>query len=184
MYGVINKSLRDMVIEQFGEPKWSEVLQRSGVPDDSFLAMQSYDDDVTYKLAQACADEMQIDLTDALRAFGVHWVENTVSKQYESLMRAAGSDMLGFLGNLNNLHDRISSTFLNYRPPAFEVGDRSGNEVEILYLSERVGLTPFVEGLLRGLADRFNQEMEIVDIVPQQVSQGEQTLFKVRMGQH
>ena len=121
MYGVINKSLRDMVIEQFGEAKWSEVLQRSGVPDDSFLAMQSYDDDVTYKLAQACADEMQIDLGDALRAFGVHWVENTVAKQYETLMRAAGSDMLGFLGNLNNLHDRISSTFLNYRPPAFEI---------------------------------------------------------------
>ena len=67
MYGVINKSLRDMVIEQFGEAKWSEVLQRSGVPDDSFLAMQSYDDDITYKLAQSCADEMQIDLGDALR---------------------------------------------------------------------------------------------------------------------
>ena len=181
MYGVINKSLRDMVIEQFGEAKWSEVLQRSGVPDDSFLAMQSYDDDVTYKLAQACADEMQIDLGDALRAFGVHWVENTVAKQYETLMRAAGSDMLGFLGNLNNLHDRISSTFLNYRPPAFEIQDGDGEDVKILYLSERVGLTPFVEGLLRGLADRFNQQMEIIDIAPQKVAKGEQTLFTVRM---
>ena len=39
MYGVINKSLRDMIVEQFGEGKWEEVLQRSGVPDDSFLAM-------------------------------------------------------------------------------------------------------------------------------------------------
>ena len=56
MYGVINKSLRDMVVEQFGEEKWQEVLLRSGVPDDSFLAMQSYDDDITYSLAQACAE--------------------------------------------------------------------------------------------------------------------------------
>ena len=30
MYGVINKSLRDMVVEQFGEGKWQEVLLRSG----------------------------------------------------------------------------------------------------------------------------------------------------------
>lgn len=182
MYGVINKSLRDMVVEQFGEAKWSEVLQRSGVPDDSFLAMQSYDDDITYSLAQACADEMEIDLSDALRAFGVHWVENTVAKQYETLMRAAGSDMLSFLGNLNNLHDRISSTFLNYRPPSFEIKKDGGEQVEILYLSERVGLTPFVEGLLHGLAARFNQEMAIIEIVPQPVARGEQTLFKLSMG--
>ncbi|MDA9580790.1 heme NO-binding domain-containing protein [Luminiphilus sp.] len=182
MYGVINKSLRDMVIEQFGEGKWQEVLLRSGVPDDSFLAMQSYDDDITYSLAQACADEMDIDLSDALRAFGVHWVENTVARQYESLLRAAGSDMLGFLGNLNNLHDRISSTFLNYRPPNFRVREGDGKDVEILYLSERVGLTPFVEGLLQGLAQRFNQPMEIMGIEPQSVETGEKTLFKVRMG--
>ena len=53
---------------------------------------------------------------DALRAFGVHWVENTVAKQYETLMRAAGSDMLGFLAT--DTHDRISSTFwIIARPP-------------------------------------------------------------------
>ena len=56
---------------------------------------------------------MQIDL-EMPCAF-VHWVENTVAKQCETLMHLAGSDM--FLGNLNNLHDRISSTFLDYRPP-------------------------------------------------------------------
>lgn len=181
MYGVINKSLRDMVTEQFGEAKWQEVLQRSGVPDDSFLAMRSYDDDVTYQLAQACADEMAIDLGDALRAFGVHWVENTVARQYDTLMRAAGSDMLGFLGNLNGLHDRISSTFLDYRPPSFEIGDTSSNPVDILYVSERVGLTPFVEGLLQGLAVRFEQLMDIVEIIPQPVPAGEKTLFRVQM---
>ena len=181
MYGVINKSLRDMVTEQFGESKWKEVLERSGVPDDSFLAMRSYDDDVTYRLAQACADEMAIDLSDALRAFGVHWVENTVARQYDTLMRAAGSDMLGFLGNLNGLHDRISSTFLDYRPPSFEIGDTSNNPVDILYVSERTGLTPFVEGLLRGLAVRFEQSMEIVEILPQEVAEGGKTLFRVRM---
>jgi len=182
MYGVINKSLRDMVVEQFGDSKWQEVLLRSGVPDDSFLAMQSYDDDITYSLAQACADEMAIDLSDALRAFGVHWVENTVARQYESLLRAAGSDMLGFLSNLNNLHDRISSTFLNYRPPNFKVEERNENNVDIFYVSERVGLTPFVEGLLHGMAQRFNQSMEILEIEPQAVDAGERTLFKVRMG--
>ena len=84
--------------------------------------------------------------------------------------------------NLNNLHDRISSTFLNYRPPNFRVWEGDGKDVEILYLSERIGLTPFVEGLLQGLAQRFNQSMEIMGIEPQVAESGEKTLFKVRMG--
>jgi hypothetical protein len=116
-----------------------------------------------------------------LKAFGVHWVENTVARQYESLLRAAGSDMLSFLGNLNNLHDRISSTFLNYRPPNFKVRAGEGGNVDILYVSERVGLTPFVEGLLQGLAQRFNQPMEILKIEPQASDAGEKTLFTVCM---
>ena len=59
-----------------------------------------------------------------------------------------------------------SAPLFDYRPPAFEIQDGDGDDVKILYLSERVGLTPFVEGLLRGLADRFNQQMEIIEIAP------------------
>ena len=65
MYGVINKSLKEMVIEQFGMERWESVLSRSGVPADSFLSMRSYDDERTYALAHACADELQIPLPDA-----------------------------------------------------------------------------------------------------------------------
>jgi len=51
MYGVINNSLKEMIYEKFGEDKWQQVLSVSGVPDDSFLSMRSYDDALTYRLA-------------------------------------------------------------------------------------------------------------------------------------
>ena len=44
MYGVINKSLRDMVTEGHGESVWGQVMVKAGVPSDSFLSMRSYDD--------------------------------------------------------------------------------------------------------------------------------------------
>jgi len=181
MYGVVNKSLKEMMVNQFGDERWQKVLKQSGVAADSFLSMRAYDDDVTYKLAQAAADELQIDLNDALRAFGVHWVEHTAAKEYNALMRATGGDMLSFLENLNSLHDRISSTFLNYRPPSFIVDRDSASGVSIQYTSERVGLTPFVEGLLNGLASWFGESMTILDIKPEAVDAGEKSTFLISM---
>ena len=181
MYGVVNKSLKEMMINQFGDERWQKVLKQSGVAADSFLSMRAYDDDVTYKLAQAAADELQIDLDDALRAFGVHWVEHTAAKEYSALMRATGADMLGFLENLNSLHDRISSTFLDYRPPSFIVDRDRASGVSIQYASERIGLTPFVEGLLNGLASWFGESITILDIRPAAVDAGEKSTFLISM---
>lgn len=170
-----------MVLEQFGEEKWREILETSGVPDDSFLVMRSYDDAITYKLAQAAADVLGVDLNEALRIFGVHWVERTVNHQYEMLAQSMGSNMTEFLSNVTSLHDRISSTFLNYRPPEFIVTPKDDGLVEVVYLSERVGLTPFVNGLLEGLSSRFNEPMEIIEQESLPVESGEQTRYLLRL---
>ena len=55
----------------------------------------------------------------ALHAFGQHWVNHTLARDYDALARSTGSTMLEFLGNLNALHDRISTTFLDYEPLSF-----------------------------------------------------------------
>tara|TARA_B110000503_G_C7036888_1_gene366504 strand:+ start:122 stop:670 length:549 start_codon:yes stop_codon:yes gene_type:complete len=177
MYGIINKSLKDMVLRQFGEPAWQRVMQSAQVDDDSFLTMRIYDDQVTYSLAAAAAEVLGLTLEDALRAFGVHWVQVTLQEQYETLMQATGKDMASFLRNLNALHDRISSTFLDYKPPHFMVEELSDGALKVTYISEREGLTPFVEGLLAGLAQRFNTSMSIRRIESVEVEQGEHTEF-------
>ena len=109
-------------------------------------------------------------------------MEHTAAKEYSALMRATGQDMLSFLENLNGLHDRISSTFLDYRPPSFLVDRDAAGAVGVLYISERVGLTPFVEGLLSGLASWFGETMDILEIRPEEVGSGEKTYFLVKMG--
>ena len=65
MYGVINKSLREMVVEGFGEDTWNSVMAKAGVPSDSFLAMRSYDDEITFRLAVASSDVLGIEVDAA-----------------------------------------------------------------------------------------------------------------------
>ena len=96
------------------------------------------------------------------------------------LLDAAGQDMLEFLGNMNALHDRITSTFLNYVPPEFFV-EPKGDHTLIHYVSKREGLTPFVVGLLKGLAKRFDCELTILSQTEMQVDSGAHTVFAVEI---
>jgi hypothetical protein len=60
MYGIVNKAIEDLVISNFGEEKWEAVKTRSGVDIDFFISNEPYDDDITYKLAGAVSEEMNI----------------------------------------------------------------------------------------------------------------------------
>ena len=180
MYGLINNSLRDMIQQQFGEDKWQEVLAASGVPEDSFLSMRRYDDETTYALAGAASEVLGAPVDACLEMFGQHWVLETASKSYGMLLDAAGRDMIAFLRNMNNLHDRITSTFLDYIPPEFHV-EEDGAGYKIHYVSQRKGLNAFVVGLLKGLGKRFDTELLILDQTELAVEKGTHTIFKIEL---
>ncbi len=179
MYGLINSALQSMIREKFGDEQWNRVLEVSGVPEDSFLAMRSYDDAVTYDLAGAASEVLGAPVAACLEMFGEYWVLETASKTYGALMDAAGNDLVEFLNNMNALHDRITGTFVNYVPPEFQVESLDSDRHRIHYISKREGLTPFVVGLLKGLATRFDSRIEIhaQETVP--VTSGEHTVFEV-----
>lgn len=180
MYGLINNSLKSMILERFGEEQWQEVLQASGVPEDSFLTMRSYDDSTTYALAGAASEVLEAPLEACLEMFGEYWVLETATRNYDMLLSAAGQDMIEFLGNMNRLHDRITSTFLSYVPPEFYVENKDDHQL-IHYKSTREGLTPFVVGLLKGLAKRFGNEIIILSQTEVNVDQGTHTIFEVKI---
>jgi len=178
VYGLINNSLKSMIIEKFGQEQWETVLSQSGVPEDSFLSMRSYDDSVTYALANAASEVLGAPVEDCLEMFGEYWVAEVASKSYGMLMNAAGQNMIEFIGNMNALHDRITSTFLHYVPPEFHV-EQQGDRHLIHYISQREGLTPFVVGLLRGLALRFDSEITFFSVDSRDVEKGAHTIFEV-----
>ena len=179
MYGLINSALQGMIREKFGDDQWGKVLAASGVPEDSFLTMRSYDDAITYDLAGAASKVLGAPVAACLEMFGEYWVLETASKSYGALMDAAGGDLVEFLNNMNALHDRITGTFLDYVPPEFQVENLANGRHRIHYISKRQGLTPFVIGLLKGLAMRFESDLEIHSQEAIAVASGEHTVFEV-----
>lgn len=162
MYGIINKAIQELICLNYGEDKWEQIKKTSGIGIDFFLSNEPYDDSVTYKLAQAAADELQISLSDVLLAFGEFWVLHTGMKNYGGMMKAGGPDLRSFLVNLPNFHNRVSLIYPKLTPPEFKVDELGNGSLRLHYYSSRRGLEDFVIGLLTGLSKLFKEPVSIV----------------------
>ena len=128
---------------------------------DVFLNMHSYDDAVTYQLVGAASEILDTSASNILIAFGKFWVNYTVEAGYGEMLKMAGDNFPEFLMNLDRMHAGIGHTYSRLQPPSFECQEIDGSTVVVQYRSKREGLGPLVIGLLHGLGDRFNLQLEI-----------------------
>jgi hypothetical protein len=161
MYGIVNKAIEDLVVEQFGPDKWNSIKRRSGIDIDFFVSNEPYDDDITYKLANAVALEMNIKVGDVLELFGEYWVLKTAKMKYSGLMEAGGDGLREFLINLPVFHNRVMLIYPKLTPPEFKVSNVQDRSMNIHYHSKREGLQDFVRGLLYGLGKMYNTPVTV-----------------------
>lgn len=178
MYGIVNKAIEDLVKANFGEEKWDKIKERSGVDLDFFISNDPYDDEITFKLAIAASEELNMPLENVLQAFGEWWVLKTSKEKYGGLMEAGGDTLPEFLVNLPNFHNRIMLIYPKLTPPEFKVSHRESNSILIHYFSKRQGLQEFVKGLLTGLGKMFNTPV-VVEQIENRNKGNDHDVFKV-----
>lgn len=161
MYGLVNRGIEQLVVSLKGEAAWQQICLKAGVDNTGFVAMCPYHDDVTYRLVGAVSDALGMPPDQVLQAFGEYWVLYTAKEGYGQLMDAGGSSLREFLGNLNDMHGRVETVFPAMQLPLFRVVDLADDTYELHYESSRAGLAPMVIGLVRGLARRFGEQVEV-----------------------
>lgn len=181
MYGLINDSLKNYVVNRKGSVFWKDLMHRHGLEVLDFSPMKQVKDAVTYDLVAIICEELDVDSHTLLVDFGRHWILNTTKDSFSLIMRASGDSLIEFLGNVNDLHSKISSTFLNYRPPQFTLQQIESNQYILQYSSHRPGLTDFVEGLLIGLAENFETDIVIDRIQKDSLEGGDSSSFCFRI---
>ena len=77
MYGLVNKAVRDMVIGEFGEQRWSDICEAAGCPPEEFTPLKPYPDDWTYRIVAAASQSLGRSASDLLEAFGEYWIRFT-----------------------------------------------------------------------------------------------------------
>jgi hypothetical protein len=178
MYGIVNKAIQELVIENFGKEKWEIIKEKSNINVDIFISSEPYDDDITYKLAFAISEEMKIPLSTVLETFGEWWVLRTAKEKYGGLMEAGGNGLKEFLLNLPAFHNRVILIYPKLTPPEFRVSNEEENSLHIHYISKRVGLQDFVKGLLIGLGKMYNTPAN-VELIQEKNENNDHEVFKV-----
>lgn len=178
MYGIINKSIEDLVKSNFGDDKWDAIIERSGVEVDFFISNEPYDDDITYRLATAVAEEMAIPMGGVMETFGEWWVLKTTREKYSGMLEAGGQSLREFLVNLPIFHNRVMLVYPKLTPPEFRVSNEEERSIHVHYYSKRLGLQEFVKGLLVGLGKMYNTPVT-VELISSREQGHDHEVFKV-----
>ncbi|MDX1931638.1 MAG: heme NO-binding domain-containing protein [Capsulimonadales bacterium] len=165
MYGLVNLAIEQMVTETFGEATWERIRTEADVEIETFISLEAYPDELTYRLVAAASRVLDTPPNDLLERFGEYWVLYTGKAGYGYLMDPSTSTMAEFLMHLNQMHRRIGMAFPHLQPPRFDCTHITEDSLRLEYRSDRPGLAPMVRGLIRGLSVLFSQPAEIEHIV-------------------
>jgi hypothetical protein len=181
MYGLVNKSVEELVCGKFGEEAWQEIKRRAGVDEEYFISNQSYPDQITYRLVTAASEVLKVAPEVVLEMFGEHWILKTARENYGPLLLAGGKTLPAFLTNLPNFHTRVSLMFPNLQPPRFALSEVGPESLRLHYHTHRDGLAPFVKGILTGLAQLFETQVQITQVV-RRGEGSDHDVFEIRWG--
>lgn len=161
MYGIVNKAIKGLVIDNYGIETWNKIKTKSGLESDEFLNNEPYPDKTTFDLAISASEILKIDLNNVLISFGEYWILKTGQESYGSLMKAGGDNLKEFIINLPNFHSRVMLIYPNLTPPEFKITIIQEKSLDVHYISTRNGLQYFMYGLLQGLGKLFKTEISI-----------------------
>lgn len=178
MYGIVNKSIQDLVIANFGIEKWEIIREKSGIDVDFFISNEAYDDDITFKLALAVSEEMNMSINEVLVTFGEWWIIKTTKEKYSDLMESGGSNLKEFILNLPMFHNRVTLIYPKLSPPEFKVTDVTNSSLNLHYISSRIGFQEFVRGLIQGLAKRFDTKV-VIELIQSRNNGSDHEIFKI-----
>ena len=180
MYGMVNQGIKEYVTSNLGDPTWRKILEKSGLDSDQFETMLAYDDDMTYRLVFAASDVLELSTDQVLEAFGKFWVNYAGDTAIGRLLDFGGETLFELLDSLNEMHERIQMSLPHLRPPSFEFEMSEGNVHQLHYYSEREGLQPMVIGLVKGLALKCGENVQI-RIVQSRLNGADHDIFELEV---
>lgn len=178
MYGLVNRAVEDLVCTNFGEETWEKIKEKAEVDVEAFVSMESYPDEVTFRLVSAASEILGITDEQVLNTFGEYWILYTAREGYGELLRMSGNTLPEFLLNLDTMHARIGLLYTNLQPPSFTCADMNEQGMTLHYRSHRLGMSSLVVGLLHGLGKMFSTPLT-VEHVSHDESQGTHDIFKI-----
>ena len=160
MKGVINEGIQELIQTKFGAEAWEKVKELAHCEEPFFSASEVYPDQMTLDLANAACEVSGLPLETLLVEFGKLWLPNTAARAYPTFFGLAGKTPREFLRNMDRVHQQVTRTMLDARPPRFGYEDLPDGRLLMHYHSERK-LCAVMRGLVLGVGVYFDEELQV-----------------------
>jgi len=160
MKGIINKGIQEMVEAKFGKEAWEKVKSLAGCREPFFAISQDYPDELTLNLIKAASQVSGLSEETVQVEYGKFIVPNTLKNYYPIYFKLAGSSPREFLLNMDRIHQQVTRSIPQARPPKFEYEETPDGKLLMHYKSSR-GLCAVLKGLTLGVGLYFNQELQV-----------------------
>jgi len=178
VYGLVNRAMKEMVTEQFGNEAWIKIIDRDESIPNEFGIFAQYDDFITANIVGNICEDQKINAEDFLVDFGRYWVKYAKKSDYKGILEVFASSPTFLIKSLDSLHTRLTMLFENLSPPSFSTEEPRPGLILVNYSSDRnLPLEYFVKGLLVGIFELFDQQCK-VNIVSFR-EEGEAAVFEV-----
>lgn len=159
MKGVLFNVVEEVVTEKFGADTWDDLLEAVGA-EGAYTALGDYESSELVAIVGAASQALDTPAEDVLRLVGRAGLAGLAGRYPELIASHRTSRTV--LADLNRvIHPQVLAIYPDASVPQFDfhVGDRP-DQIELDYRSER-GLCHLAEGLIAGLADRYDETIEI-----------------------
>jgi hypothetical protein len=161
MHGFIFTELRDYVIARLGGDAWPALLERAKLGPKSYLNYREYPDEETVLLVVTASDMTGLPAATILEDFGAYLAPH-LFRIYRPLIDPTWRT-LEFIENTEaTIHQVVRSRNTTARPPNLRCRRVAAQTVMLTYGSPRK-LCALARGIIRGLAQHFGEQVEIIE---------------------
>ena len=106
MHGLINRAVQAFVTSTYGDKRWADIMDESGLGFTEFEAMLVYPEDQSIRMLRAVEAKLERPLDEILEDVGTFLVSNPQVEALRRLLRFGGVNYVEFLHSLDDLPDR------------------------------------------------------------------------------
>lgn len=167
MKGTIVKAIEKLVIEKLGVDKWEKCLELSGYKKNKiFLLQDDVEDADVFKIIKNLSEISGLSTQEIFDLYGDYWVNDYAPKIYTAFYNLKNAK--DFILNIQKIHDIMTASMKNARPPRFEYNWKNEKELIVDYYSER-NLIELAISLLKGVGKYFKENLKISKLNDKQI---------------
>lgn len=159
MRGLIFTSLKQFVVDVYGEPAWNQLLVNTGLTGRMYLATDAYPDEEVTALVTAASTLTNLPADILLKDFGRALVPGLV-KTYRAFIKPQWRSLDLIAAVESQIHKAVRLREPDASPPRLRATRTSPTEVVVRYDSPR-RLCALAEGIVAGIAVHYGERLQL-----------------------